>query len=79
MSCSLVAPCHKLALRSKTTKLRAKSQNTSPYSFRDFSVYTDRLTEGQTDMARSTWLAILIENIYILCGRKGFLHTFRRI
>jgi len=30
-------------------------------------------TEGQTDMARSTWLVILIKNIYTLWGRKRFL------
>jgi len=30
-------------------------------------------TDGQTDMARSTRLVILIKNIYILWGRKRFL------
>jgi len=34
---------------------------------------TDRRTEGQTDMARSTRLVILIKNIYTLWGRKRFL------
>jgi len=30
-------------------------------------------TDGQTDMARSTWLVILIKNIYTLLGRKRIL------
>jgi len=30
-------------------------------------------TDGQTDMARSTRLVILINNIYTLWGRKRFL------
>jgi len=34
---------------------------------------TDRRSDGQTDMARSTWLVILIKNIYTLWGRKRFL------
>jgi len=34
---------------------------------------TDRRTVGQTDMARSTRLVILIKNIYTLWGRKRFL------
>jgi len=29
-------------------------------------------TNGQTDMARSTWLVILIKNIYTLWGRRRF-------
>jgi len=45
----------------------------SPDSFK-----TKRLvcveTEGQTDMARSTRLVMLIKNIYTLCGRKRLLH-----
>jgi len=38
-------------------------------------------TDGQTDMARSTRLVILIKNIYTLWGRKRFclLYTSRRI
>jgi len=43
---------------------------------------TGRRTVGQTDMARSTWLVILIKNIYHLWGRNRFLlHVtyFRRI
>jgi len=39
---------------------------------------TERLlrveTDGQTDMARSTRLVMLIKNIYTLCGRKRLLH-----
>jgi len=31
-------------------------------------------TDGQTDMARSTRLAMLIKNIYTLWGRKRMLH-----
>jgi len=46
-------------------------------SFRDLSVHpdrqTDRRTDGQTDMARSTRLVILIKNIYTVWGRKRFL------
>jgi len=34
---------------------------------------TDRRTDRQTDMARSTRLVILIMNIYTLWGRKRFL------
>jgi len=34
---------------------------------------TDRPADGQTDMARSTRLVILIKNIYSLWGRKRFL------
>jgi len=30
-------------------------------------------TDGQTDMARSTRLVILLKNIYTLWGRKRFL------
>jgi len=40
-------------------------------------------TNGQEDMARSTWLVIMIKNIYILygVGNASFcqLHTLRRI
>jgi len=36
-------------------------------------IRTDRRTDGQTDMARSTRLVILIKNIYTLWGRKRFL------
>jgi len=43
------------------------------YSFQDLSVHPDRLTDGKTDMARSTRLVILIKNIYTLWGRKRFL------
>jgi len=39
---------------------------------------TERLlcveTDGQTDMARSTCLVMLIKNIYTLWGRKRLLH-----
>jgi len=42
------------------------------------SFKTERLvsveTDGQTDMARSTRLVILIKNIYTLWGRKHLLH-----
>jgi len=31
-------------------------------------------SDGQTDMARSTRLVMLIKNIYTLWGRKRFLH-----
>jgi len=31
-------------------------------------------TDGQTDMARSTRLVMLIKNIYTLWGRKRLLH-----
>jgi len=34
---------------------------------------TDRRSDGQTDMARSTRLVILIKNIHTLWGRKRFL------
>jgi len=36
-------------------------------------IRTDRRTDGQTDMARSTPLVILIKNIYTLWGLKRFL------
>jgi len=29
-------------------------------------------TEGQTHLARSTWLVILIKNVYTFWGRKRF-------
>jgi len=65
-----VAHCwNKLAPRKKLRNLHAKSEQPSSYSFRDLSVHPDR----QTDMARSTWLVILIKNIYTLWGRKRFL------
>jgi len=35
--------------------------------------HTDRGSDGQTDMARSTRLEILIKNIYTLWGRIRFL------
>jgi len=51
-------------------------------SFRDLSVYPDGQTDGQTDMARSTRLVILIKSIYtygVGNASFGLLHTFRRI
>jgi len=47
-------------------RLHVKSQHSSSYSFRDLSVNTDRRTDRQTDMTRSTRLVILIKNIYTL-------------
>jgi len=44
--------------------------------FRDLSVHLDGQTEGQTDMAISTRLVVLIKNIYNLWGRKGFILPF---
>jgi len=55
------------------TGFRGLSQSCNSHSFRDLSVHTDRRTDGQTDMARSTRLVILIKNIYTLWGRKRFL------
>jgi len=45
--------------------LHAKSQLSSSYSLRSQRSY------GQTDMARSTRLVILIKNIYTLWGRNA--------
>jgi len=46
--------------------------------FQPDSFKTERLvcveTDGQTDMARSTRLVMLIRNIYTLWGRKRLLH-----
>jgi len=46
--------------------------------FKPDSFKTERLlcveTDGQTDMARSTRLVMLIKNIYTLWGRKRLLH-----
>jgi len=46
--------------------------------FQPDSFKTERLvcveTDGQTDMARSTSLVMLIKNIYILWGRKRLRH-----
>jgi len=46
--------------------------------FQPDSFKTERLvgveTDGQTDMARSTRLVMLIKNIYTLWGRKRLLH-----
>jgi len=46
--------------------------------FQADSFKTERLvcieTDGQTDMARSTRLVMLIKNIYTLWGRKRLLH-----
>jgi len=46
--------------------------------FQHDSFKTERLlcveTDGQTDMARSTRLVMLIKNIYTLWGRKRLLH-----
>jgi len=70
-----VAPCwNKLALRKNLRNLHDKS---SFCSFRDFCVHTDgqtdRETDAQADMARSTRLVILIKNIYTLWGWKRFV------
>jgi len=53
-------------MRQKLRNLHAKSQEPSSYKFRDLSVYPDGQTDGQTDMARSTRLVILINNIHTL-------------
>jgi len=57
-------------LPTKDTGLLGKFQ---PDSFK-----TERLvcveTDGQTDMARSNRLVMLIKNIYTLWGRKRLLH-----
>jgi len=45
----------------------------SSYTFQDLSVHPDGQTNGQTDMARSTRLVILIKNIYTLWDWKRFL------
>jgi len=46
--------------------------------FQPDSLKTERLVcvegDGQTDMARSTRLVMLIKNIYTLWGRKRLLH-----
>jgi len=46
--------------------------------FQSDSFKTERLvcveTDGQSDMARSTRLVMLIKNIYTLWGRKRLLH-----
>jgi len=42
--------------------------------FQSVGVYMFYMTEGQTDMARSTCLVMLIKNIYTLWGRKRLLH-----
>jgi len=46
--------------------------------FKPDSFKTERLvcveTDGQTDMARSTRLVMLIKNIYTTCGRNRLLH-----
>jgi len=68
--------------RRKPSNLHAKSQHSSAYSFRDLRVRTDRRTDGQTGMARSTCLVILIKNIYTLWETLSptcYIHTFRRI
>jgi len=61
-----MVPTYKLV--AKEIRLLGKFQ---PDSFR-----TERLvcveTDGQTDMARSTRVGILIKNIYTLWGRKCF-------
>jgi len=36
-------------------------------------------TDGQTDMARSTRLVMLIKNIYTLWGRKRLLHCVANV
>jgi len=36
-------------------------------------------TDGQTDMARSTRLGMLIKNIYTLWGRKRFLQGYKNV
>jgi len=50
--------------------------------FQPDSFKTERLVcvevDGQTDMARSTRLVLLIKNIYTLCGRKRLLHCVAR-
>jgi len=38
------------------------------FMIKNLSVHTDGRTDERTDMARSTRLVILIENIYILYG-----------
>jgi len=53
-------------LTRKPKNLHAKSQHSSSYSSRD-------LGYGQTDMASSTRLVILMKNIYTLWSRKRFL------
>jgi len=56
----------KLALRTRLRNLNLRSHFSVFDSFRDLSVHTDRRTDEQTDMARSTRLVILIKNIYTL-------------
>jgi len=59
-----VVPCwNKRALRIRLRNLHAKSQLPSSYSFIQISAFIQ--TGGQTDMARSTRLVILIKNFLI--------------
>jgi len=50
------------AMRKELKNLQAKSPFSSFHRFRDLCVHTD----GQTDMARSICLVILIKNFYAL-------------
>jgi len=65
----------------RSSRIYIPNPNFLSYSFRDPSVHmdgqtdeqTERRTDGQTHMATSTRLVILIKNIYSLWGRKRFL------
>jgi len=66
-----VVPCwNKLALRKK---LRNLHKNLNFLAFVVFEISTFIRTDRQTDMARSTWLVVLMKNIHNLWGRKRFL------
>jgi len=47
--------------------------NPNSLALKVFEISAFIRTDGQTDMARSTRLVILIKNIYTLWGRKRFL------
>jgi len=64
-----------LALRKKLRNPHAKSQYPSSYSFRDLIVHTDRQTDGQTDMSRSTILKFPIPNFRFL-GLTGYYRKY---
>jgi len=69
----------KLALRRKPMNLHAKSQHSCSYSFRDLSVYTDKRTDGQTDMARSNRLVIdyqILVTLFQISNKIKFKSTY---
>jgi len=59
----------------RTSGIRTPSLNSLAPIVSEISAFirTDRRTDGQTNMARSTQLVILIKNIYTVWGRKRFL------